>query len=70
MNAQRQTMVIQLQNTSFHVLMSTNEVVCSDNQLFFNRTTFCKFALCYKSLSSIIIPNLLNSSIIETVGVS
>lgn len=68
MNAQRQTMVIQLQNTSFHVLMSTNEVV-TDNQPFFNRTTFCKFALCYKSLS-LIIPNLLNSSIIETVGVS
>lgn len=44
MNAQRQTMVIQLQNTSFHVLMSTNEVV-TDNQPFFNRTTFCKFAL-------------------------
>lgn len=57
MNAQRQTMVIQLQNTGFHVLMSTNEVV-TDNQPFFNRTTFCKFALCYKSLSSIIIPNL------------
>lgn len=69
MNAQRQTMVIQLQNTSFHVLMSTNEVV-TDNQPFFNRITFCKFALCYKSLSLIIIPNLLNSSIIETVGVS
>lgn len=69
MNAQRQTMVIQLQNTSFHVLMSTNEVV-TDNQPFFNRTTFCKFALCYISLSLIIIPNLLNSSIIETVGVS
>lgn len=69
MNAQRQTMVIQLQNTSFHVLMSTNEVV-TDNQPFFNRTTFCKFALCCKSLSLIIIPNLLNSSIIETVGVS
>lgn len=69
MNAQRQTMVIQLQNTSFHVLMSTNEAV-TDNQPFFNRTTFCKFALCYKSLSSIIIPNLLNSSIIETVAVS
>lgn len=69
MNAQRQTMVIQLQNTSFHVLMSTNEVV-TDNQPFFNRITFCKFALCYKSLSSIIIQNLLNSSIIETVGVS
>lgn len=69
MNAQRQTMVIQLQNTSFHVLMSTNEAV-TDNQPFFNRTTFCKFALCYISLSLIIIPNLLNSSIIETVGVS
>lgn len=33
MNAQRQTMVIQLQNTSFHVLMSTNKVV-TDNQPF------------------------------------
>lgn len=39
MNAQRQTMVIQLQNTSFHVLMSTNEVV-TDNQPFFQQINF------------------------------
>lgn len=70
MNAPRQTMVIRLQNTSTHVLMSINDVV-TYNQLFFDRTTFCKVTLSYKFQSSIIIiPNLSSSSLIETVGVS
>lgn len=50
--------------------MSINDVV-TYNQLFFDRTTFCKVTLSYKFQSSIIIiPNLSSSSLIETVGVS